>query len=312
MDVSDRVYHCGDLCKCSLGDCFEPHEGTHRVDCGSFPRSKFFLLIFFGLFTLSRLLDLLMEDLNELISDGLLNLVKDDGWLDIEGLLGNNLRERVVVLDVKNVEVGVAGAVHPAEALVFRVEEDNVSSAIPIFLVNSSSRHPIEHMDSLSRVPDDVLGVLVEHSTVQVFVASSLGTLERGHTVLFKERNLVTFLEMLSSLLSLENFDYESLDGRRVAVLVIRNHHPELIVVVVHLSRAQVAIALGFGTDRRLHIAFSPVEKVVLRGPRGEVFLGLARFSVELNEGLVFQMARPHVDLAINADPGKLVVRALD
>ena len=82
VDVSDRVYHCGDLCKCSLGDCFEPHESTHRVDCGSFPRSKLFLLLFFvlfALFTLSRLLDLLMEDLNKLISDGLLNLVKDDG-----------------------------------------------------------------------------------------------------------------------------------------------------------------------------------------------------------------------------------------
>ena len=70
------------------------------------------------------------------------------------------------------------------EVVSFRVVECHVLCAIPMAFVDSLACAAIKDMDCLTRVPDDVLGVLMDESAITVLPGSPLCTFERRLAVL--------------------------------------------------------------------------------------------------------------------------------
>ena len=78
-----------------------------------------------------------MIDLNYLIFDRLFDLVEHNRNLNINILFLRYLQLGVIASDVKDVQITVAGTIHPAEAIVDWVVKDTVSGAVPVTLVDS-------------------------------------------------------------------------------------------------------------------------------------------------------------------------------
>jgi len=210
------------------------------------------LFLLFDLFAFYRSLGLFVENFYNLFFYGLLYLVEHDRRLHVKGLLLGHLVLGVVVLDVKEVQVTVAGAVHPAETTVDWVPEDAVSRAVPVSLVNSLAASPVEDVDGLAGDPYYVLSILNEHAAVEVFVLPPLGSLEGRDSILLVKRDLLGAGEV--TVISIVDLDNKSLDFGVERIGVVGSHNPQFVVEVMHLRRAQVAESGVAVTDRGLDV----------------------------------------------------------
>ena len=82
----------------------------------------------------------------------------------------------------------------------------------------------------------------MKHATIEVAYRSSLGALETCGAILFGQWNLLYASEVTS--LTFPDLNNKALDGARIVALVVGGHDPKFIVMVVHLSGAEVAETL--------------------------------------------------------------------
>ena len=153
----------------------------------------------------------------------------------------------------------------------------------------------------------------MEATSIRIFASSTLlrASKWRG-AILFKKLDLLHSLEVTVD--TAVYFDDISLDSTAIPLVAIHvwDNDPQLIIQVVHLCRSKEAISSLLVSICVFLVCTGPIQEVVLRSPRLEVFLSLAFLTVKRNEWLVRQVARSKMNLAINCDESDLLVLALD
>ncbi len=128
----------------------ETHQTHDLVHSGSFSALELLLLALFDLFAFDRRICVFVIDLNNLIFYRLLELVEHDRRLHIKRLFFGHLQLRIVAPNVKDVQITVAGTIHPTEAVVDWIVENTVSGAVPVTFVDSLTTRPVENVDTLA------------------------------------------------------------------------------------------------------------------------------------------------------------------
>ena len=110
------------------------------------------------------------------------------------------------------------------EVVSFRVIEGHVLCTVPMILIDSLACGAIKDMNCLTRMPDDVLGVLMDESTMTILPGSSLCAFKCRLAVLLEKGDFLSACKV--AIITRPDLHNESLNRAIVVTLIVRRANP--------------------------------------------------------------------------------------
>ena len=119
------------------------------------------------------------------------------------------------------------------EVVSFWVVESHVLCTIPVIFKDSPACAAVKDMNCLARVPDDVLGVLVDESAITIRCRSPLSAFKPRCAILLEKGDFLSACEV--AVVAHPYFHYKPLNGALEVRLIVGHTNPQFIFKVVHL-----------------------------------------------------------------------------